>query len=363
MEMLFEIASALFLTVIAIILLLLLYSPLVSVLTRDRKLKKKQLKAYPPLTVIIPTYREEANIEEKIENTLQLDYPDHKLGIIVVDGGSEDKTRKLARNYPVKVVDLKERGKIKAINKGLEISETKRVVLTDADVRLKENILKESLSYINGDIKAVGAIGKLKRSEEEKFYTQGKIEYHKRDWYLRKKKSLFESCCSLDGRFIMLDTDYINKIDENAYTDDLQLTIQLAKKNLRSVIIDDSHFSEMEDNSWKEEINQMRRRCGLSLANSFQNLGLIGQKPGPYWKFIFPLRRFINFFAPFLVVYLLAYLYIFFPFLFLTVIAAEALLSLIKAKIFYYNLLLISLALAWFDLIVGNLEKGCIWNQ
>src|SRR6186997_2318640 len=46
----------------------------------------------PSVTIVIPTFNEEVVIREKLENTLQLDYPRDHLQILVCDDASNDNT-------------------------------------------------------------------------------------------------------------------------------------------------------------------------------------------------------------------------------------------------------------------------------
>lgn len=57
---------------------------------------------YPFVSIIVPTLNEEKNIASCLESLANLDYPDYE--IIVVDGGSKDKTVEIAKNYTNKVI-------------------------------------------------------------------------------------------------------------------------------------------------------------------------------------------------------------------------------------------------------------------
>src|SRR5262245_51111775 len=54
----------------------------------------------PEVTLLIAAYNEEAFIEEKISNTLALDYPKDKLRIMIVTDGSTDSTPELVAKHP-----------------------------------------------------------------------------------------------------------------------------------------------------------------------------------------------------------------------------------------------------------------------
>ena len=51
--------------------------------------------SFPSVTILIPTYNEEAQILEKLADTLALDYPGDRLRIVFADGQSTDRTTEL----------------------------------------------------------------------------------------------------------------------------------------------------------------------------------------------------------------------------------------------------------------------------
>ena len=53
----------------------------------------------PNVTVLITAYNEENDIRAKLENTLQIDYPQEKLEILVASDGSTDKTDEIVREF------------------------------------------------------------------------------------------------------------------------------------------------------------------------------------------------------------------------------------------------------------------------
>ena len=73
----------------------------------------------PSVTLLIAAYNEETVIEEKIKNSLAIEYPKDLLQILVVTDGSRDRTPEIAKryiNYGIEILHEPERrGKMAAI--------------------------------------------------------------------------------------------------------------------------------------------------------------------------------------------------------------------------------------------------------
>ncbi len=54
----------------------------------------------PPVTLLVAAYNEEDIIEDKIKNSLALNYPKEKLNIAFVTDGSNDGTNQIIEKYP-----------------------------------------------------------------------------------------------------------------------------------------------------------------------------------------------------------------------------------------------------------------------
>jgi dolichol-phosphate hexosyltransferase len=81
------------------------------------------------VTFIIPTLNEEGAIGKVIEETRRAGFE----SILIVDGGSTDKTVELAEQKGAKVIFERQKGKTAAVKKGIAIAETEFVALIDGD--------------------------------------------------------------------------------------------------------------------------------------------------------------------------------------------------------------------------------------
>ena len=122
-------------------------------LIRETKTEKNLIDHSPKLTHIIAAYNEEYIIEEKIKNTIELDYPKQKVRTIIVADGSDDKTVKIVKNY--ENVELQysaeRRGKLASINRVIPLVDTDLIVFSDANSMLSKNALSSIMYHFADD--------------------------------------------------------------------------------------------------------------------------------------------------------------------------------------------------------------------
>src|SRR5215813_7412466 len=97
--------------------------------------KEKEPAEDIPVTMVIPAYNEAAVLEQKIGNTLALDYPADKLKIIVVTDGSTDNSEMIVRKYPSILLlhETERKGKTAAIKRAMQWVQTPVVIFSDAN--------------------------------------------------------------------------------------------------------------------------------------------------------------------------------------------------------------------------------------
>ena len=105
--------------------------------------KRKFEPQQPSLSVIIPAYNEERTIDKCIDSVLENNYPKEKMEVIVVDDGSTDKTKELAKRKKVKLLTQDHRGKSDALNLGIKNSRNEFIICLDADSFMEKDCIKE----------------------------------------------------------------------------------------------------------------------------------------------------------------------------------------------------------------------------
>lgn len=88
------------------------------------------------ISVIIPAYNEEKTIGRLLDNIAA----QKNVEVIVVDGGSSDRTEDVVKSYPVKVIRTRKQRALQC-NKGAEIAKGRMLVFLHADCVFQEGSL------------------------------------------------------------------------------------------------------------------------------------------------------------------------------------------------------------------------------
>lgn len=112
---------------------------------RDRAIAIKN----PLVSIIIPTYCEEENIERCIRSIKKQRFENDKVEIIVVDSNSPDSTKTIGEKHADKVIIIKDRGVSKARNAGANQAKGKVLLFLDADTLLDPEFLDKMHQSFN----------------------------------------------------------------------------------------------------------------------------------------------------------------------------------------------------------------------
>ncbi len=113
------------------------------------------------ISVIVPTYNEERNIESCLLSLEEQTLPRDDFEVIVVDGQSKDRTIEIAEAHADRVIQQVSKGVGGARNDGVRVASGNIIVTTDADCHLPPDWL-ESISDSFEDQRTIAATGFLR---------------------------------------------------------------------------------------------------------------------------------------------------------------------------------------------------------
>ena len=107
----------------------------------------------PKVSVLVSAYNEEAVIEKKILNFLEIDYPKELLEILIGDDGSADRTAEIVERYADKGIRLvkapQNAGKAAMLNRLQAQATGEILVFCDANTMLFPNVIRKLVSPFN----------------------------------------------------------------------------------------------------------------------------------------------------------------------------------------------------------------------
>ncbi|NQX38585.1 Glycosyltransferase, catalytic subunit of cellulose synthase and poly-beta-1,6-N-acetylglucosamine synthase [Pedobacter steynii] len=214
------------------------YGLLLYILVRIKRLFKKpssfdQNHLLPSVTVLVAAYNEEELIEEKIKNSLELDYPREKLQVILITDGSSDRTVERASKYQ-DILLLHEdvrAGKMAAIKRAMPLIKTEIIVFTDANTFLNQSALKELVKHYQNE--KVGAVAGEKRilvQESADASSAGEGFYWKYESALKKWDYELYSNVGAAGELFSIRTSLYEPVESDTIIDDHMIAMRIAEK-------------------------------------------------------------------------------------------------------------------------------------
>ncbi|MGB9937079.1 MAG: glycosyltransferase family 2 protein [Methanobacterium sp.] len=101
------------------------------------------MKNNPRVSIIIPTLNSEKTLKKCLESIVNQSYPNYE--IIIVDGGSEDKTCEIAEKFSANVINVNIRSMSRQTNIGIINSKGDYVYRVDSDVILDHKTLEKCI--------------------------------------------------------------------------------------------------------------------------------------------------------------------------------------------------------------------------
>ncbi len=256
----------------------------------------------PTISIIIPTYNEALVIEDKINNTLSLNYPPEKTEIIVIDSASIDGTADIAQRFDqIKTIRQNERrGKSAALAEVFKVATGEIVVITDADAILDKDVLNNALPYLAD--KTVGAVtGKQVLINPNENVSQ-KSEQTYREFFdlIRTAESNIGYTMIFNGPFMAFKQEVLEAPSENSVADDTEMAIKVIEKGYHTLYVPQALFYENIPVSNRSRIKQKERRAQGLVQSFWRHRGILFNKRyGKFGTTIFPAEFAVHLVLPF----------------------------------------------------------------
>jgi len=108
----------------------------------------------PKLSIVAPVLNEKENLRELLEGVDDFEFKDYE--ILIIDGGSSDGTREVAKEFGARVVDGPQEGMAAARNKCIEEAQGEYILMVDADFRFPEGLPDNIKDLLKKDLDIIG---------------------------------------------------------------------------------------------------------------------------------------------------------------------------------------------------------------
>lgn len=215
------------------------YPALIYVMARYKPRPVRRGDAVPAVSMLVPVFNEEAAVEQKIINSLALDYPREKLEIIFISDGSNDKTEEIVRSFEEKnigLIALPRGGKAAALNAGAAAATGEVLVLTDANVDLALDSLRViARSFADPEVGGVSGKKKYVVRRGADTTEQGENLYWRWDQWQKELESSIGSIFAADGTLYAVRRNLYVPIDDPAQADDIAISTRVVLQGYRLI--------------------------------------------------------------------------------------------------------------------------------
>ncbi len=243
----------------------------------------------PRLSILVVAHDEEEVIAAKLDNLLDLDYPQEKLEIVVASDGSHDRTAEIVKQYADRGVRLRDfpvrRGKPSVLNDVVPALAGEIVLLVDARQRLEPDVARK-LAANFADPAVGGVSGELVFEKPEQVGMALSMDtYWRYEKWLRNKEAGIHSTVGGTGAIFALRKELFRPLPGETILDDVVLPLQIVKRGLRVVMDMGARAWDTANATWQREFvrkartlsgnwqilfNFRRMGCGVLGPVSFQ---------------------------------------------------------------------------------------------
>ena len=221
----------------------------------------------PSISIVISAHNEEACIERKILNCLELDYPREKLEVLIGSDGSTDRTWDILEKYNelgIKAYKMTPRGgKPGMLNFLVSKARNEIIVFADARQRFDKLALRELAgNFADGEVGCVTGELVLENSKTH-ILAHGLLAYWDYEVLLRRIESRIYSLTGATGAIYAVRKKLFAPLDGNTILDDVYIPLKIVEQGYRAVVDPSAvAYDEISENSKYESKRKQRTLAG-----------------------------------------------------------------------------------------------------
>jgi poly-beta-1,6-N-acetyl-D-glucosamine synthase len=223
----------------------------------------------PSVSVLVSAHDEEERIDARLQNLLALDYPRHRIEILLGSDGSTDSTVARARRYSdVTVVDFPQRrGKPAVLNDLARLAHGEVLVLGDVRQRYEPDTVRALVAPLAApDVGGVSGELILTEREEGGGVGRGVGVYWRYEKFIRSQESRLDSTVGVTGAVYAVRRALFEPLPADAILDDVLLPMRIVRRGYRVVFEPAARAYDSAAASSREEFTRKVR----TIAGNFQ---------------------------------------------------------------------------------------------
>jgi len=258
----------------------------------------------PTVAVVIAAYNEEAHIKDRIENLLQLEYPEDKIKFYIGSDGSDDSTNQIASSYTHESVVFfpfqERRGKASVLNDLASRVNEDVIVFSDANTDFKlDAIILLVEKFIDADVGGVcGELQILSRENNDNLDSL----YWRYERFIKENEGKIDALLGANGAIYAIRKSLFQPIPADTITDDFYIGMMVVKQGFKFLYQPKAIAYEYEPENHSDEFRR-RVRIGMGNYQAFARLSHF-LNPFTYGRYFFTYfsHKVLRWFTPHLMV-------------------------------------------------------------
>jgi cellulose synthase/poly-beta-1,6-N-acetylglucosamine synthase-like glycosyltransferase len=258
------------------------YPLLLFAITRIRKIfkpeKNKHLPFFEPnVCLFVTAYNEKDFIRQKVENSLQLNYPKEKVQYLWITDGSDDGTPDLLKEYPHTEVyhQPERRGKMHAMNRGMSFVKAPIVIFSDTNTILNREAIREITACFSDP--RTGCVAGEKRIVEQTAdvaAAAGEGLYWKFESWIKQMDAELYSAVGAVGELFAIRHELFEEVENDTILDDFMISLRIAEKGYKIAYTPNAYAEETASLNVREELKRKIRIAagGIQSLSRLKNL-------------------------------------------------------------------------------------------
>ena len=263
----------------------------------------------PTVSILISAFNEEAVIERKIQNLLELDYPKEKLEILIGDDGSSDRTAEIVERYKEQGITLikapQNAGKAAMLNRLQKHATGEILLFCDANTMLFPNVVRKLTDPFK-DKKIGCACGHLILTDKSgSELGRGESAYWDLESEIKKFEGMMDLLIGGNGALYAIRKElYTDLPTKKSIMDDFFVTTKVLQKGFYCTFISSAIGAEQTS---KDTAGEYRRKVRIGRANFNYMLSYLPllNPFRPLRCYLFLSHKVLRWFSPHIIILLL----------------------------------------------------------